>query len=83
MLNPVSLTFIHGPVILPYISNTDGIISIIPGIVDCLVLRMASYYLWITVTYISCFSDFYACLEHHLVDINHMRYLFSLIPQMT
>ena len=34
MQPPVSLTFIHGPMILPYISNTVKWINIIPGIID-------------------------------------------------
>ena len=34
MQSPVSLTFIHSPVSLPYISNTVKWINIIPGIVD-------------------------------------------------
>ena len=34
MQPPVSLTFIHGPVILPYISNTVLWINTTQGIVD-------------------------------------------------
>ena len=34
MQPPMSLTFIHGSVILPYISNTVSWINILPGIVD-------------------------------------------------
>ena len=34
MQHPMPLTFIHGPVILPYITNTIEWINIIPGRVD-------------------------------------------------
>ena len=34
MQHPMTLTFIHGPVILPYITNTIEWINIIPGRVD-------------------------------------------------
>ena len=34
MQPPMSLTFIHGPVMLPYISNSVQWINIIPDIVD-------------------------------------------------
>ena len=63
MQPPMSLTFIHGPVILPYISITVSWINIIPGIgdqsdtVNDLILFIGQY------DHILWFSDF-TYLEH-------------------
>ena len=71
MQPPVSLTVIHSPVVLPYISNIVQWINIIPDIVDqsdtlndlVLFLDQCDLYFMISVilTY----------LEHCLVDNNH------------